>query len=428
LASTPSPLRPALTRAVVDAWSLTSLDEHTGRPEIGPWLRGWLEDEPQTTLVWRRFLPWRRGERPRKAEADSFFEHATPEREELLEAPVWRVLEVLRARAKSLLAADQRRESEPAVLVLTSSLALEEALTLAQLIDFKVDAAVRRLADRTLVVAATLGGLSADGLLDKDAAGDAKMAKGDATEETLETLVTLDGAAGMAKERLLILRQTPGVRPGSVPDGWTLAHAWSMRRGEEGEPVEEIGIWTSDAGRAESALTRSTAQSLAEHTAAVVGCAEALATRIGLDTPHRDMLVTAARLHDVGKASRIWQDAFGAPLGGRPYGKTAAKWINQALLDGYRHEFGSLSEAAADPGLRALPPDLQDLALHLIVAHHGGGRPLIRHGGEVDRAGEVALRFARLQRRWGPWGLAWWEALLRAADAEASRRHDEGAG
>jgi CRISPR-associated endonuclease/helicase Cas3 len=38
------------------------------------------------------------------------------------------------------------------------------------------------------------------------------------------------------------------------------------------------------------------------------------------------------------------------------------------------------------------------------------------------------LRFARLQRRWGPWGLAWWEALLRAADAEASRRHERGAG
>jgi hypothetical protein len=34
----------------------------------------------------------------------------------------------------------------------------------------------------------------------------------------------------------------------------------------------------------------------------------------------------------------------------------------------------------------------------------------------------VALRFQRLQRHWGPWGLAWWEALLRAADWAASRQ------
>ncbi len=40
------------------------------------------------------------------------------------------------------------------------------------------------------------------------------------------------------------------------------------------------------------------------------------------------------------------------------------------------------------------------------------------------RARDVALRFARLQKRWGPWGLAWWEALLRAADQQASREID----
>ena len=41
-ATTPAPLRPALSRALVDAWSMTSLKEHTGRPEIDPWLRGWV--------------------------------------------------------------------------------------------------------------------------------------------------------------------------------------------------------------------------------------------------------------------------------------------------------------------------------------------------------------------------------------------------
>jgi CRISPR-associated endonuclease/helicase Cas3 len=106
-ASTPAPLRPALTRALVEAWSLTSLEEHTGRPEVGPWLRGWAEEEPQVTLIWRHFLPWRRGDGvPIKKEVDAFFEHAPPIREEQLEAPVRRALEVLRERAKSLLTRD----------------------------------------------------------------------------------------------------------------------------------------------------------------------------------------------------------------------------------------------------------------------------------------------------------------------------------
>ena len=77
-----------------------------------------------------------------------------------------------------------------------------------------------------------------------------------------------------------------------------------------------------------------------------------------------------------------------------------------------------------------------DLALHLMAAHHGYARPVIAVEGcdglppsaAAGRAREVARRFARLQRRWGPWGLAWWEALLRAADRRASRELDADAG
>jgi CRISPR-associated endonuclease/helicase Cas3 len=43
----------------------------------------------------------------------------------------------------------------------------------------------------------------------------------------------------------------------------------------------------------------------------------------------------------------------------------------------------------------------------------------------AELAQEAALRFAELQAQWGSWGLAWWEALLRAADWAASRQLNE---
>ena len=138
----------------------------------------------------------------------------------------------------------------------------------------------------------------------------------------------------------------------------------------------------------------------------------------------------------------------------RPYAKTTGGGDGRAL-GGYRHEFGSLRDAlhsstsAATASLpvslrkaldetRAtldtLPVPLKDLALHLIVSHHGHARPVIAPidpdpdvppwlSSELAR--DAALRFARLQRQWGPWGLAWWEAVLRAADWAASREINE---
>jgi CRISPR-associated endonuclease/helicase Cas3 len=96
-------------------------------------------------------------------------------------------------------------------------------------------------------------------------------------------------------------------------------------------------------------------------------------------------------------------------------------------LGGYRHEFGSLLDAAQ--ALEAYPE--ADLVLHLIAAHHGWARPHFRANamdyeryGEDDNtkaAFETLQRFERLQCRFGRWGLAWLESLLRCADVLASK-------
>ena len=103
-ASSPDPLYPALTRPLVDAWSMTSLKEHTGRPEVHPWLRGWVADDPQTTLVWRKYLPVRvQGGKASEREVADFFAAAPPHLTEKLETESHRVYDWLKKRMKKLL-------------------------------------------------------------------------------------------------------------------------------------------------------------------------------------------------------------------------------------------------------------------------------------------------------------------------------------
>ena len=76
-----------------------------------------------------------------------------------------------------------------------------------------------------------------------------------------------------------------------------------------------------------------------------------------------------------------------------------------------------------------MSPEMQDLVLHLIAAHHGRARPHFppeeaeddEHiQAAVKLAIETPQRFARLQRKYGRWGLAYLESLVRAADYIAS--------
>jgi CRISPR-associated endonuclease/helicase Cas3 len=210
-----------------------------------------------------------------------------------------------------------------------------------------------------------------------------------------------------------------------------------LRLAVESDPDGNVTRWLvveTDRARTpttEEGRSNSTPQTLSDHQASARQHARDLGVRLGLPERYVGLLELAAVLHDEGKRAQRWQRAFNAPEGG-PWGKTASR-PNQKILDGYRHELGSLPYAERDPRVAALDESARDLCLHLIAAHHGYARPVIPTRSCDDapptalagRAHDVAQRFARLERQWGPWGLAWWEAVLRAADQRASRENDE---
>ena len=106
-------------------------------------------------------------------------------------------------------------------------------------------------------------------------------------------------------------------------------------------------------------------------------------------------------------------------------GRGAARWPEP-----FRHEFASALDAGSEPEFAKLGAEMQDLVLHLIAAHHGRARPHLnpeeafdpeRPSGDAEKLSlETPRRFARLQRKYGRWGLAYLESLLRAADWAAS--------
>ena len=432
-ATTPIPLRPALTRALVDAWSLTSLDKHTGRPDdIQPWLRGWEEDQqPQTTVVWRKYLPIR-GDGPEVTEKDieAFFEATPPHASEKLETETYRVVDWLVKRLTKTVNGQLGLGNNILAYILSPSGEFRDTVHGHSLI--REDAKEKKkakvgleknLVGSTLVVDMRLGGLSEEGMLDENADSSPR-----AIDNGQEWLPPRDDKPVIRFR----VRSVTGEENRASDGDWRERYRFTTEQSDEGEVQRFLLVekWRHDA-ETEDDRSVGHLQELTEHHAWTERKARTLADAIGLPGEYADMLATAAKLHDEGKRHSLWQQAAKVPADGKFYAKTNRR-MNTKLLDGYRHEFGSLPYAKEDAGFRALPNHLQELALHLVAAHHGWARPVISISGcdvppsvSEKRARDIALRFAQLQKRWGPWGLAWWEALLRAADQQASRENDE---
>ena len=141
-------------------------------------------------------------------------------------------------------------------------------------------------------------------------------------------------------------------------------------------------------------------------------------------------LVLAARFHDLGKKRIAWQRSIGNPTPKEWHAKSGKHWRPLELTP-YRHEFGSLIDLEVEEEFKQLESeDQKELIRHVIAVHHGYGRPHFARELAFDPerpqtaadqiAIEVPSRFSRLQRKYGRWGLAYLESLLRAADWAAS--------
>ena len=186
---------------------------------------------------------------------------------------------------------------------------------------------------------------------------------------------------------------------------------------------------------------------------------------VGCGLP-QDLVETIGRaglLHDMGKADPRFQSLLQGGvrwLSREPLAKSAGMPRTHAARDrarkdsgypkGGRHELLSVRLAESASVLLPEEDDLRDLVLHLIASHHGHCRPFApvvfdEQGVDVDfqLSGHrmhwsgptnlerldsgVADRYWRLVRRYGWWGMAWLEALLRLADwrqSDLEETHD----
>lgn len=451
-ATTAPPLRPELTRPILDSWSMTSLETHSARPMVAPWLRGWVGDEPQTTVVWRKYLPTISVNCTDK-QIGEFFDAAPIHLTEKLETTSNDVLNWLSKRVEKIAQLSEKLKKttpdkvsalpfgkEVIAILLNRSGDVVRRLSFSDLQFGSTKQAkrdkgkvARQLEHCTVVVDTRLGGLSngllndrADETLGAEAAdGIAKnewIESGDEKADAVPSFRIMNRSSDELMEGLSSSLSEPGDKD------WKIVCTFPVQLENEDEPSRYLVMQkfrksvTSEESRSTIGLRR-----LEVHLHDTELEVTRLAKALQLSDELTRVLRIAARNHDHGKNCDRWQNAFSAPEAGRPYAKTPGPFRN-SLLDGYRHELQSLPSVERDDDFKTLSKELKDLTLHLVVAHHGFGRPVIRVDAcsdappsvLADRARDVALRFARVQKLWGPWGLAWLESILRSADHSAS--------
>lgn len=411
----PTPTILPVNDILFDAWSMTSIKgKMPGRPPVEPYLHGVSDWEPpQTQVAWRSEV--------RLITSDFLADNPA---EDLLEAYPLKPHELLSDSSKRVIIALKKlAERHPeAPIWIVDSFGNVEVTTLATIRNAKDEMLIKH---RTVLLPDHIGGLTTTGLLD----GNEKP-----RNDGVDVADAIADDSGRALRVRVISKQR------EHPDDYgnyrrvlRIAMTAPEVDGDDDAP-REYWHWLELPQPTENSRNSIKPLLLAVHTIDVEKRAREIATGVGLDANLQTVVALAARFHDLGKRRNLWQRMIGRPEAhaDKWYAKSGATWKGFDRGIDYRHEFGSVLDVHTDSDFQRLDLESQDLVLHLIAAHHGMARPHFEleqtrdpHEEDTEEAAtaaaiEVPRRFARLQRKYGRWGLAYLESLLRAADWAAS--------
>ncbi|MSU78426.1 MAG: type I-U CRISPR-associated helicase/endonuclease Cas3 [Gemmataceae bacterium] len=410
----PAPTILPTSDILFDAWALTTIkDKLPGRPPVEPYLHGLPTDwqPPETHVAWREEVDVIKGE---------LLDDYRPA--DLLEDFPFKPHELLRdssARVFDLLKKLPANPETPAWILADGGSVNVTTLGKIQAGDKEY------LYYVTVLLPPEAGGLSKQGMLDstaKERVADVSAEWYADKEHTLKHRVRIWGddveiPKGMRRSRPVI-DTNPEEGDADEPSQKRYWH-WFERIGSAGEGM----------------ATANKPYDLQKHLNDAEKAATDFLDGLSLAEPLRTAVIVAAMYHDLGKARTTWQRSIGNFDPKTLYAKSGGS-MRPRDLNGYRHEFGSLLDVTAHQRFRDLPDDMNELVLHLIAAHHGRARPHFPadeafdpepKGRNVDAlASEIPRRFAKLQRKYGRWGLAYLESLVRAADILASQKAEKG--